>query len=223
MSKGRDDEARAVLAQVGESEELDDFGDEAKESTRWRTLFDREYITRTVFSCVFWICIVVPYFALTFFQSEVLGTIGLKDPVSAALIGTCVALVGAAIGWLLIDRVGRRAILLTPMFATGVFLAVVALSRTFHLPVTVTVAARRGVLHRLRRVVFSRPGDRGQVALRDRQPRGHEPQGRPPPRTRGGLEVARRSFTKRGQIVLFWSIETAIGRCDPVFVTWPKP
>lgn len=147
ISRGRADEARAILAEVGERPESDEFKDEQQDtSTRWTLLFDKEYLSRTVFACVFWICIVVPYFGLTFFQSEVLHLMGLESPVVGALIGTCVALVGASVGWFLVDRIGRRAILLTPMFATGVFLAIVALGDMLDLPVAITAVCFFGYL-----------------------------------------------------------------------------
>jgi len=146
LSKGRTEQAQQILAELGENRDTSEFDDEAEEKTRWITLLDRAYLARTTFCCVFWMCIVIPYFALAFFQSEVLGVIGLENPVLAALLGTCVALLGAAIGWFLIDRVGRRLILIVPMFATGVFLAVVALNKALHLSIAVTVVCFFGYL-----------------------------------------------------------------------------
>ncbi|WP_302847379.1 MFS transporter [Curtobacterium sp. MCBA15_001] len=146
VAQGRVDEATASLAAVGATIHDEDYREDGSVPTAFRSLFVRDYLARTVFVSVFWMCIVVPYFALAFFQSEVLGVIGLEDPISAALLGTLVALVGAATGWLLVDRVGRRPLLVIPMFATAVFLAVVALSGTLHLPVAVTVVCFFGYL-----------------------------------------------------------------------------
>ncbi|WP_248761115.1 MFS transporter [Pseudarthrobacter sp. SSS035] len=53
---------------------------------------------------------------------------------------------GAAVGWLLIDRVGRRLILIVPMFATCVFLVLVALNKVLDMSVGVTVTAFFGYL-----------------------------------------------------------------------------
>lgn len=140
ISQGRRDEAEEILVtHLGIAPESAEFADEPaqEDSGAFRTLFHRDYVARTLFCCVFWVCIVLPYFALTFFQADILTTIGVSDPLFTAVFGTCVALVGASLGWWLIDRVGRRGILISPMFVTGAALAVVA----FHayLPHAVTV------------------------------------------------------------------------------------
>jgi putative MFS transporter len=91
-------------------------------------MFSADYIRRTVFVCTFWICIVLPYFALTFFQPTVLTAIGLgSNALAGALLGTVIALLGAATGWFLVDRVGRRTILIWPMFGCALALFLVSL------------------------------------------------------------------------------------------------
>lgn len=129
MSKGRHDEARAIIEkELGPLDGADDFADEACEETRYRTLFTAGNLGRTVFACVFWICVVMPYFALTFFQPAVLRDIGLGDSALAgALLGTIIAVVGAGVGWLLVDRVGRRPLTIGPMLGCAVTLFLVAL------------------------------------------------------------------------------------------------
>ncbi|MHA7987039.1 MFS transporter [Rathayibacter sp. CAU 1779] len=70
----------------------------------------------------------------------------MSNPVVAALLGTCVALVGAVIGWYLIDKIGRRPLLIIPMFATGICLTLVALGTVLNLPAAVTVVCFFGYL-----------------------------------------------------------------------------
>jgi putative MFS transporter len=149
MTKGRREEAEQVLAQslaTGRSAtgsdaaaadgslahdlaiEAADIQSEQAEPTQYRMLFSKDYILRTVFASTFWICIVLPYFALTFFQPTVLTAIGLgKSALAGALLGTIIALIGACTGWYLVDRVGRRTILIWPMFGCAVMLFLVAL------------------------------------------------------------------------------------------------
>ncbi|WP_052488916.1 MFS transporter [Streptomyces sp. 150FB] len=129
ISKGRRDEAVAVIEQdLGVSLDSEDFHAEQPEQTRYRDLFSADYIRRTVFVCTFWICIVLPYFALTFFQPTVLTAIGLgSNALAGALLGTVIALLGAATGWFLVDRVGRRTILIWPMFGCAIALFLVSL------------------------------------------------------------------------------------------------
>lgn len=146
LSKGRAREAQEVLEEAGETRDATEFAHETQQQTRWRSLFARDYVARTIFCCVFWVCIVLPYFGLTFFQAKILGTMGLANPIAAAVLGTAVALVGATIGWFLVDRIGRRPLLIVPMFATAMFLTVVALHKVLSLPTTITVVCFFGYL-----------------------------------------------------------------------------
>jgi MFS transporter, putative metabolite transport protein len=129
MSKGRRQEADAVIeSALGSAADSEGYQAEKPVSTRYRDLFSRDYLLRTVFTCTFWICIVLPYFALTFFQPTVLKAIGLGDSALAgALLGTIIALLGAATGWWLVDRVGRRVILVWPMLGCALALFLVSL------------------------------------------------------------------------------------------------
>jgi MFS transporter, putative metabolite transport protein len=129
ISKGRETEAVAIIEQdLGVTLDHEDFRAERPQETRYRDLFSAPYLQRTVFACTFWICIVLPYFALTFFQPEVLTAIGLgSSALAGALLGTVIALIGAATGWFLVDRVGRRKILIWPMFGCAAALFLVSL------------------------------------------------------------------------------------------------
>jgi putative MFS transporter len=145
FSKGRSEEAEAILRDDVGVDRLGDFAREEKEETRWRVLVSPDYLLRTVFACTFWICIVLPYFALTFFQAEVLGDIGLGDnALAGALLGTVVALTGAVVGWRIVDRVGRRKILIAPMFVCAAFLLTVSFAS--HLPVVLAAFCFFGYL-----------------------------------------------------------------------------
>jgi putative MFS transporter len=146
LGKGRVEDARTVFAEVGVDPTAEGYLQEPEAKTQWRLLFSREYIGRTAFASLFWVCIVMPYFALTFFQSEVLSTLGIDNPVVGALLGTMIALVGATLGWYLIDKVGRRPLLIVPMFVCGVALTVVAFGDVLGLPVFVNVICFFGYL-----------------------------------------------------------------------------
>ena len=129
LSKGRTEEAHAIIDRELGYDRREDFTAEEAEPTRYRLLFDRAYLARTIFACMFWIGIVTPYFALTFFQSTILRDLGLGDSaLLGALIGTVVALIGAATGWFLVDRIGRRPLLIYPMTVCGILLLGAAFS-----------------------------------------------------------------------------------------------
>ncbi len=146
ISKGRQAEADEVIArELGESADQEDFASEGPQETRYSELFSAHYIRRTVFVCVFWICIVLPYFALTFFQPTVLKAIGLGgSALAGALLGTVIALLGAGTGWYLVDRIGRRAILVWPMFGCALALGLVSLGHL--LPVWLSTVCFFGYL-----------------------------------------------------------------------------
>jgi putative MFS transporter len=146
LGKGRVDDAREVFTEIGVDPAAEGYLQEPEAKTQWRLLFSREYIGRTAFASLFWVCIVMPYFALTFFQSEVLSTLGIDNAVVGALLGTMIALVGATLGWYLIDKVGRRPLLIVPMFVCGIALTIVAFGDVFGLPVFLNVVCFFGYL-----------------------------------------------------------------------------
>ncbi len=129
VSKGRADEAAEIVRdRLDVDPDEGDFLAEVSEDTRYRVLFSAEYVRRTIFACTFWTCIVLPYFAITFFQARVLHTLGLGSlSLLAALGGTCIALIGAVSGWFLVDRVGRRKILIVPMLVCAGLLGLVSM------------------------------------------------------------------------------------------------
>jgi putative MFS transporter len=134
VSKGHRDEALVILREAMDTDHPGDVANEVEVKTRWTLLFTRAYIRRTLFSGLFWSAIVLPYFALTFFQPDILRQIGLGSAsLLGALLGTVIALIGATLGWYLVDRVGRRKILIPPMFACAIFLLLAAAYQ--HMPV----------------------------------------------------------------------------------------
>jgi putative MFS transporter len=127
ISKGHRDKALAIMRDNMEAEDPGDMLKEEVVETQWKLLFSPHYLRRTIFACTFWIAIVLPYFALTFFQPTILKSLGLGGNVLlGALLGTIIALVGATIGWYIVDKVGRRKILIPPMFVCAIFLLLAA-------------------------------------------------------------------------------------------------
>jgi putative MFS transporter len=127
ISKGRRDEALAILREDLGTDDPGDVADEEESGTNWGLLFSKDYLRRTIFACTFWSAIVLPYFALTFFQPTILKSLGLgSNALLGALLGTIIALVGATVGWYIVDKVGRRKILIPPMFVCAIFLLLAA-------------------------------------------------------------------------------------------------
>jgi len=144
LSKGRRDEAEAVLADLGWSLESEDFVAETQERATIGALFTRGQLGRTVFVCTFWLCLVLPYFAIIFFQADVLKALGATDPIFTALIGTIVALAGVVVGVLLVERIGRRKLLIVPFWFMAAALTIVAFEQV--LPVAIIVVCFFGYL-----------------------------------------------------------------------------
>ncbi|UIJ36387.1 MFS transporter [Allobranchiibius sp. GilTou73] len=144
MSKGRDTKAKRIYREELQVRDVGDLSEEEPQETNYRLLFSKEYIRRTLFVSLSWSAIVMPYFALTFFGPTILKSLGLRDALFGALLGTIVALIGATISWKYIDRVGRRPITIIPMFVCAVFLFLAALNS--QLPLVFGVVAYFGYL-----------------------------------------------------------------------------
>ncbi|CAL9373476.1 Inner membrane metabolite transport protein YgcS [Streptomyces sp. enrichment culture] len=119
MSKGRTEEARKIAEEYFEdAHEIADLaGEETRKADFWR-LFSPDYRKVTAFVCVFWFCTVTPYFAIASFAPTVLAGFGMGDGFLGALWVNGLALAGAATTYILIERVGRR-LLVIPQFWMG--------------------------------------------------------------------------------------------------------
>ena len=145
VSKGRRKEAVAIYRDQLDLQHPGDLLEEPEQETKWMVLFSRQYIRRTLFASLSWSAIVMPYFALTFFGPDILKALGMgSGSLLGALLGTIVALVGATISWYIVDKVGRRKVVILPMFgcAGALFLA----SMYLHMPIIFGVVAYFGYL-----------------------------------------------------------------------------
>ena len=125
---GRAGEARRVLRLLGDDARLaaELAAEPAAGPAGFRALFSPAYRGRTAFACLFWTCLVAPYFALATFIPQVLAAFGL-DQRSGTLAVNGVAAAGALAGVALIERTGRRRLLIGPFWIGGTALAVLGL------------------------------------------------------------------------------------------------
>lgn len=145
VSKGRPDEAVAIYRDELDLQNAGDLLEEPEEETKWMVLFSKQYIRRTLFASLSWSAIVMPYFALTFFGPDILNALGMgSGSLLGALLGTIIALIGATISWYIVDKVGRRKIVILPMF--GCALALFLASMYLHMPIVFGVIAYFGYL-----------------------------------------------------------------------------
>ncbi|MEV8132519.1 MFS transporter [Pseudarthrobacter oxydans] len=126
-SVGRKDEARALAAKYMPDDALDDLQHEDVRKGSFGMLFSKEYWRATVFISGFWFCAVTPYFAIATFADSVLEQYGLAGGLAGGVGLSAVALAGVVVTFLLIEKIGRRALTVPPQWLCAVVLAVIGL------------------------------------------------------------------------------------------------
>lgn len=130
LSRGRVDEARAIVAErLGGDAYFrqEQYAAEEQRSGGYRVLFSKENRQRLAFISLFWACNVAPYFAIFTFAPTVLESLQLRDEATGTIIVNAMAAIGALVGMLTIERIGRRRQLVPPFWIMAVALAVVGL------------------------------------------------------------------------------------------------
>lgn len=136
--KGRIVEAKAVLLKhFGANVTLDGGADEHVSQVRggFARLFKQDMIRRTLFNCAFFVCLVIPYFAIYTFLPTILKAIHLNDGSGADFLLNGFLVLGALLGIWLTIQLPRRVFLIGSFAVTC--LSLVALSL---LPESATVA-----------------------------------------------------------------------------------
>lgn len=130
LSKGRRDEALAVVRRVyGPDATLDGISDE-ETPTRFRQVFRGVYLRRTVFIAVFWTCSITPLYAIYAFTPRLLDALGLHESDGGNLGSVAVGLlllVGCIVATLVAKRFRRRTMLIWPMVAASASLMALGL------------------------------------------------------------------------------------------------
>jgi putative MFS transporter len=126
--KGRIAEAKAiVLKHFGPNVTLDGGHDEHTHvQGGFARLFKRDLIRRTIFNCAFFVCLVIPYFAIYTFLPTILKAIHLNDGSGADFLLNGFLVLGALIGIWLTIQLPRRVFLIGSFAVTC--LSLVALS-----------------------------------------------------------------------------------------------
>ncbi len=126
MHQGRAEEARAIVRKhLGANVVLDD--EIARPShSGFAALFSREYRKRTAFNCLFFICIVMPYFAIYTFLPAILQKMGLAEGFGTEMMLNALLIVGALLGIWCTIKFSRRGFLINSflILAAALFLLV---------------------------------------------------------------------------------------------------
>jgi putative MFS transporter len=88
-----------------------------------RVLFTSAYRRRTAVGALFYVCQVIPFFALGTFSPQVMEALGVTSKLGAGALYNLFLLAGAIVGLLLIDRISRRLFLISTFFIGAALLA----------------------------------------------------------------------------------------------------
>jgi putative MFS transporter len=122
---------------------------------KWLDLFSPAWRRCTAVACVFFTCLVIPYFAVGTFVAQVMSAMNIESGYVGGLIYNASLLGGAVCGLLIVDRVSRRAFLIG-----GFWLAAIAtLTLTLWdplpvVPMTLLFAVFAGVLSAASNLVY---------------------------------------------------------------------
>ncbi|MBV9922654.1 MAG: MFS transporter [Pseudonocardia sp.] len=132
MGRGRVEEARAIADRYlgGQDyfreEGLDDE-QRGEAAGGLRRLFAPGMRGRTLFVCTFYACNVAPYFAIFTFAPQVFAALQINNEAASTILANAIAVAGAVVGMLTIERIGRRQQLIGPFWIMAVALLVVGL------------------------------------------------------------------------------------------------
>ncbi|MBE5102272.1 MFS transporter [Priestia aryabhattai] len=122
ISKGRIDEAKQIVKKyVGENVVLDDETP-VKTTASFSYLFSKNLRKRTIFNCLFFVCLVIPYFAIYTFLPDILDTMGLSENFGTDLLLNSILVVGALLGILFTIKYSRRGFLISSFIFLSVSL-----------------------------------------------------------------------------------------------------
>lgn len=131
LSRGRNDEARAVIKKVyGQQYDLSDISSDVNASrAKFTDIFKGHLWKRTLFVSIFWTAQVIPLFAVYTFAPDLLSSFGLSGDANlygGSLLISMLFVIGGIPGLWLVERIGRRKLLLWSFAVIVVALAIPA-------------------------------------------------------------------------------------------------
>ncbi|CAH0307769.1 Inner membrane metabolite transport protein YgcS [Peribacillus sp. Bi96] len=109
ISMGRIDEARHIVKKyIGPNAEIDETVIETQYKNGFRALFNKKFRKRTAFGSLFYVCIVIPYFAIYTFLPSILNSMGLAENFTVDLWLNIFLILGSVAGLWLMEKFSRR-------------------------------------------------------------------------------------------------------------------
>lgn len=128
-SRGREKEAQETLYKMtGKKMEIESVENEKVEL---KAIFSEKLIKRTIFVTGFWFCYATSYYGISMYTPTILSEFtgdSLNQTYIASSIVSILGLIGAIIGSRLVDRWGRRPLLLTSFLGLTLGLATLAIN-----------------------------------------------------------------------------------------------
>lgn len=127
MNRNRVTEARVIIDRYlgGEHHMREaDYDNDKATNSSWRALFAPGMRSRTIFVSVFYVCVVTPYFAIFNYAPTVFKDLGIDEKTST-ISSNLVAFIGALVGMLSIEYLGRRKQLIGPFWICALTLGIV--------------------------------------------------------------------------------------------------
>uniref|UniRef100_A0AAU2VD35 Sugar porter family MFS transporter n=1 Tax=Streptomyces sp. NBC_00003 TaxID=2903608 RepID=A0AAU2VD35_9ACTN len=139
-AQGRTGQARTIAQRyIPDADEISSIAPIEQSQSQYRELFSSRYRTRTAFICLFWLCNVLPYYAMATYTPTLLNAFHIADGLAAALASNAAAVAGALVCVLVVERQGRRGTLLCSFWGAAAALLLVATWPTA--PATVIIAS----------------------------------------------------------------------------------
>ncbi|MGG3573491.1 MFS transporter [Bacillus gobiensis] len=141
-SKGKEKGANAIIQGIFGKDVVLSESFEAKEKTSFMDMFKNGYGKWTLFIALFWTLQVAPAFAIATFIPEVLGQLGFADGNKEYLGSTIMSLfylVGLIPAVYLVEKLGRRPVLIWPFLVSAIILVILGITSSWQMSFTYTI------------------------------------------------------------------------------------
>ncbi|MGE7904374.1 MFS transporter [Peribacillus sp. NPDC094092] len=141
-SKGREKEAKGIVQGIFGKNVVLPESFEAEEKTSFMDMFKNGYGKWTIFIALFWTLQVAPSFAIATYIPEVLGLFGFADGNKEYLGSAIMSLfyiVGLFPALYLVEKVGRRPVLIWPFLVSAIILTTLGLTSSWHMSFAFTI------------------------------------------------------------------------------------